>query len=386
MDSKELLEYRMKIIEDAIACRKPDRTPHVANYWSWMLLDSGYKLSEALYDYDKYLDSYDRFASKYPFDMLVGDMLRNPVKILGDLGETQYIIDDEQGTMNIKDVPLMGLGDYRLLVDDFVRFLWTVVLPNRAKNFNSATTLDQFHGAFDEFNASQKFQKDVIDLLREKYGITRGMSTSNQLMPALEFLFNFLRGIKGLSTDMRKDPSLVKEAVEALDKIFLDPAIAAIDKTVRPEGQAFDFFSALLSHNILSPKQWDEFLWPSVKKVLDAVVAADKTVVIFSEGSTKRFWDYFKDYPKGHIALFVEQDDIYEFREALPNICAIGGMPTTLLGDGTAKECVDYAKKLIDDLGSEGGFILSQNKMVSFRNDTKPENLKAVCDFVANYR
>ncbi|MDR3645182.1 MAG: uroporphyrinogen decarboxylase family protein, partial [Clostridia bacterium] len=120
-------------------------------------------------------------------------------------------------------------------------------------------------------------------------------------------------------------------------------------------------------------------------RMLDAVVAADKTCYIFSEGSTKRFWSYFKDLPKGHFAFHVEQDDIFEFKKELPNCCAVGGMHASLLGGGTKEQCVSYAKHLIDELGGEG-FILSQDKMISYRNDTNPENLKAVCDFVREYR
>ncbi len=62
----------------------------------------------------------------------------------------------------------------------------------------------------------------------------------------------------------------------------------------------------------------------------------------------------------------------------------MGGMTTDLLGNGTKQQCIDYAKKLIDELGD--GFIFSTNKMVSFRNDCKRENLLAVTDFVRNYQ
>ena len=42
-------------------------------------------------------------------------------------------------------------------------------------------------------------------------------------------------------------------------------------------------------------------------------------------------------------------------------------------------------KRLFDELGKDGGFMLTQDKMVSFRNDANPENVKAVCDFVREY-
>ncbi|MCL2150836.1 MAG: hypothetical protein FWH50_01255, partial [Coriobacteriia bacterium] len=96
-------------------------------------------------------------------------------------------------------------------------------------------------------------------------------------------------------------------------------------------------------------------------------------------------YEFFQDVPAGHVAIQIEQDDIFEVKAKLPNICVVGGMTTQLLGDGTAKQCVDYAKFLCDELGREGGFILSQDKMMSYLRDAKSENLKAVCDFIADY-
>ena len=81
----------------------------------------------------------------------------------------------------------------------------------------------------------------------------------------------------------------------------------------------------------------------------------------------------------------MEQDDIFKARKRLPNCCMIGGMPVSILGKGTEQECIDYAKKLIDVIGADGGFILSQNKYVSSKVDCKPENLKAVSNFVTQY-
>ena len=64
----------------------------------------------------------------------------------------------------------------------------------------------------------------------------------------------------------------------------------------------------------------------------------------------------------------------------------MGGMTTDLLSNGTPEECVAYAKRLCGELGRDGGFIFSEGKMLSYRNDAKRENMKAVCEFVNNYR
>lgn len=73
-----------------------------------------------------------------------------------------------------------------------------------------------------------------------------------------------------------------------------------------------------------------------------------------------------------------------ELRKALPNACIVGGMSAMMLGRGTPEQCVDAAKRVIDQMGD--GFMLGQDKMMSFRNDCKRENLLAVSEYIQNFR
>jgi len=74
-----------------------------------------------------------------------------------------------------------------------------------------------------------------------------------------------------------------------------------------------------------------------------------------------------------------EGDDIRECREKLPTIALAGGLPTSILGISSAQECLDYARRLVDDMGD--GFVLCQNQMISYRNDCKRENLLTYLDY-----
>jgi hypothetical protein len=64
----------------------------------------------------------------------------------------------------------------------------------------------------------------------------------------------------------------------------------------------------------------------------------------------------------------------------------MGGMANSMLGRGTKQQCLDRAKHLIDELGADGGYIMSQDLIGSYRSDAKRENLEAVCNFVREYR
>ena len=99
-----------------------------------------------------------------------------------------------------------------------------------------------------------------------------------------------------------------------------------------------------------------------------------------------RFIDLLQEYPKGVIVMHVEQEDVRDMRKKLPNIALAGGFPTTTLGSGTVEQVKDEAKQLIDDMACDGGFFMSTNKILSFRNDATRENYMALTQFVREYR
>jgi len=107
--------------------------------------------------------------------------------------------------------------------------------------------------------------------------------------------------------------------------------------------------------------------------------------LIFTEGSITHLIDYFKEIPEGTVAILLEQDDPVKMKMELPNVTIAGGYPTLLLNNGTEKDCVDRAKKLIDEMAYDGNYIFSVDKMMSFPEDGKGENLQAVVNFVKEY-
>ena len=84
--------------------------------------------------------------------------------------------------------------------------------------------------------------------------------------------------------------------------------------------------------------------------------------------------------------MMVEQDDPFEIRRKYPNISLYGGLEVNVMRNGTKQQCIDMAKKAIDELGCDGGLILAPTKMLAYPNDMNGENLRAVCEFVQDYK
>jgi hypothetical protein len=381
-DVEKLYSERCRIFRDAISFRKPERIPFLSNQWTWKFQDAGFSVGEAARDYDKLEQTLDHFFSTYKVDVLLDVGVRNPFRITDALGGSTYV-DDENTKLNVDDGAVIAREDYDILVEDYGKMLWEKALFNKFPSARNMS-IEDFAKASEEFKKLIDAKTKMLAKARNEYGVH---INNEWIFVGYELLFNWFRGIKGIANDIRKDPGKVKAAIAALDAIFLDPYIEMIRK--RAKGQdanlPFDMMSLWLGHTIISSKQFGEFYWPSMKKLFDLTIEMDKQMFIFSEGNWQRFADFVTDYPKGHIAMQVELDDIYALRKAAPNICLSGGLNVDVMGHGTPQECVEMAKRVINDLGCDGGLILSENKMCSYPNDTRSENLKAVADFVSGY-
>lgn len=388
MNTQEQLQYRRKLIDDAVRQRKVERVPHLSGFFAWPVLDYGLPLSVGLGNWDLYEQAQRHFLDTYQFDAqglgITAMLDSNPHKMIEHIGTGFTVFNDAEGVFSQKDVELLHPDEYDELIADPLALSWNKLLPRKYERWaNGEVTVADFKTALDEYKRWTDYSERIVKVAIEEYGLPSSSAFAVP-SPGIEMLYNWYRGFRGTSLDLRKMPDKVFEVAKSFE---IDDA-AINDLFAQPPAgntHAFDATGFILAHNFLSLSQWDKYEWPFLKKILDAVVKADATIYLFAEGVISRFYDYFKDFPPGHIAIHIEQDDVFDFRKNLPNIAVIGGMPTSLLGGGTPKQCVDYAKHLCDELGPDGGFILSQNKMMTYKSDTKPENIKAVCDFVAEY-
>ncbi len=387
MDNTELMQYRTKLFRDAAAFNKPDRIPHLSFFVTWKILDGGYTLTEGLRNYDIMTKCIREHQEKYNFDAIFELGVRNIVRLVDHLGGGTYIVTDD--AIEYKDNALVNLDELDAYIANPTKFIWEEGMKKKYPKWADGTIeAADIQKTFDEQKAFMMYFQGVLKMLPTEYGIPTFTAASVPCYPGVDFLFNSILGIKNLSLAMRRMPEKVDAAVAASNTLFQKAGLAALAQRQGPDPNAcFDYDIALLVHTILNRKQFDRWLWPDLKPQLDLLNEKNMTVRLFMEGSSKPFWDYLADYKKGIITMHPEADDVFEMRKALPNCAILGGMPVELLGRGTPEQCVERAKAVVDGLGGlDGGFILSQDKMVTYRQDAKPENVKAVSDFILNYR
>jgi len=388
MTVEELRKYRIGLCRDAVAFKKPDRTPHMSFYITWPIMDAGYKLSEGLRSWDVMEDAIVKHQQKYNFDTIQCLGTRNPIKICEALGSLRYNINDDAGIISVQDSAPFTHEDLKRIADDPIKAQWEIMMPYKFPKFRPGMTAEPFNNALKEQRDYFAYVGRINQRMRNEFGVPSAVDGSlGFFSPGVEALFGFMRGIKGFSYDMRKDPGLVKAAAERLEETSLDPVFDMVRRA--PEGPnedvCFDFMMLSLAHTVMSNKQFEFFVWEKMHKLLDLLVERGKTVRIYMHGSMQRFYQYFQDYPKGSLIVMCEVDDLFEVRKNLPNVALCGGLTASMMGNASPEECVAKTKQLIDELGADGGLVLSLNTMGSFPNDTKPENLRAVSEFIRTY-
>lgn len=387
-EAEKLKNYRAQLFRDANNFIKPERTPHLGAFISWKILDAGYKYSEAFTDYDIFEKSQRYFLDRYQIDTLMGNGYCIPFRVMQAMGHGYFYYDDEYETVGVEQYAMSNFEDYMAFADDWNKNIWEKACPNKFENWGNRD-LSYFQNSVNEYIENNKYHARIFKIINDEYALADMVSFKygGGEMGA-EKLFKHLLGIKNFSIEMRRNFAKVKEFCDRIDDGLIGDMVNKIySNPDGPEiGACYDVPLLLLAHTVMNHKQFEQLYWPGIKRVLDASQEKKKHVRVTIEGSGMHFFDLFSDYPKGVYALNLEQDDIFEARKMLPNACLIGGMPVTTLGKGTKQQCLDKAKQLIDELGANGGYVFSEDKFVSYRNDANSENLKAVCDFVVDYR
>jgi uroporphyrinogen-III decarboxylase len=133
----------------------------------------------------------------------------------------------------------------------------------------------------------------------------------------------------------------------------------------------------------MSLKQFETFYWPTLKKLILAMVEKGLTPCPFFEGDYTTRLEHLRELPKGKVLCHFDSTDMGRVKEVLGDcLCIMGNVPSSLLQVGTIQEVKDYCRNLIDVAGKDGGFILTHRSAI---DEANPANIKAMIDFTKDY-
>lgn len=372
-------QERIENIRKVVALETPDYVPieHVVTP-ELAIEYAGYPMFEGLWDTSLAIDAMGKAIPAYDSDFIRSTFYRSP-RYYSAL-EAKSFMQSKDGYVQHPEVHAMEDTEYAALIADPAAFLAGTCLPRLYQVFDRpepyhgmalARGMMTFNRTFGPFNAA------VGQILTDN-GLP--LITSASAEAPFDFLADLLRSFTGISKDIRRHKSEVKEACEALLPLMIQKACVA------PPAAHQMVFMPLHMPPYLSEKVFGELWWPTFKQMVETLVEKGHYLYIFFEGDWTRYYDYLEELPAGRILGRFEYADPRVIKERLGKIMSVTGFfPVTTIAQGTKEACIDKTKELMDILAPGGGYAFGFDKITTSVRDINMENITAVNAYVREH-
>ena len=406
-EAEKAYHERATRIKDAIQLKVPDRVPVIPSVGFFPAHYAGITTQEAMYDYDKSCQAYE----KYTFDF-APDAHRGPY----GLGQVYDIIDYKlflwpghgvgvNMPFQYVEAEYMKANEYDALIQDPSDFWMRIYLPRIIGVLEPFIKLSPFHrvielggigsfisqygrpeirtafeALFQAREEAMKWSEAVIASHKKVMAAGFPLLRGGRCLAPFDVLGDTLRGTRGIMLDMYRQPDKLIEAMERLTPLMIewgvsDARSAAMPLVLIPLHKGAEGF--------MSDEQYKTFYWPTFRKVLLGLIDEGLIPMLFAEGSYNTRLEIIRDLPKGKVVWRFDKTDMARAKEVLGDrACIYGNVPAAILSAGTTDDVEAYCKQLIDVAGKGGGFILSSGASL---DTAKPGNVQAMIEFTKEY-
>jgi uroporphyrinogen-III decarboxylase len=199
--------------------------------------------------------------------------------------------------------------------------------------------------------------------------------------PLLEY-FSLGRSMGPMCMDLFDYP----EKVKAAGKVWAKEMTSLAVKFAGLAGIKRIFIGlARSSPSLISPSHFEEFVLPELEYIVNTIMDAGMNPLFHCDACWTQNFHFFQKFPSKKIILQLDgASDIFKAKEMLgKRMCIMGDVPASLLAFGEKDEVMDYCKRLINEVGKGGGFILSSG--CSIPANAKPENVQAMYEAVEEW-
>lgn len=409
ISSEAEADYKSRVtrITDAVRLKKtPDRVPVIPRIYSFVAAYSGYTEKDMWYDVDKAIDAATRCTLELQFDVMI------PVGM--PMGKVNEILDEKQrkwaghglpddaGVQFVED-EYMKADEYDAFILDESDFRWHTYLPRVWGIAAPFTQLGQMSApsvaAFGLPEVQEAFQK-LMKAGEEMRRWEGKVSEANQKLITAGFpdfrMANFLggapfdrlgdnlRGQRGISLDMYRQPD---KLLEALDVMTRKKVLQIHQSSEKAKLGACPIIGQPLhkgADSFMSDEQFRTFYWPQLREINMALIEEGFIPQFRAQGGYNSRLDVIRDLPEGKVIWLFDTTDMQKAKDVLGDIaCIQGNVPLSLINTGTPEETAAYSRHLIDTAGKNGGFMLDAGGGID--NKGKVENVRAMIQTAKEY-
>ena len=196
------------------------------------------------------------------------------------------------------------------------------------------------------------------------------------------FKLCLMRSLVKFTEDLYYNGDVVERALKRMTDDMIPPLLenckqSGIKVAAFVEERASAYFYPL--------KVFERFWWPYTEKIVDAMFSEGIVTLMHLDTDWGKNIPYFKKLPKGSVVLQLDSmTNMFEAKKILGGHQAFHGDVSPALSTlGTPEEVSSYCKKLIDEVGYDGGLVLGVGCEIP--PNCKKENLKAMLETAKNY-
>lgn len=410
-NTQALYDKREKRILDAIALKEPDQVPVVPLFGFFNCYYSNITPRQAYEDPDQAIAAWRKTILDYApdatysvnFTVYAMDAVLSPLDFKA-MKWPGHGVPDHQSFQFVEDEYMLA-DEYDLFFDNPGEYLVRTVLPRLAGNLEGLRKLPPFYTvalgyvwptvlpaladpdvikALETLLLTAKRQlawaKAFTAFASELKSLGFPSIKEQTVFTAYDLIADNLRGTKGAMMDIYRRPEKLKRAVSQIAPFIQAAAMNGAKAKQNPR-----VFIPLHkgADSFMSIKQFKEFYWPTLQELIITLCRNDLTPYLLIEGAYDTRLEIIRDVPRGKCLYHFEGTDIFRAKKILGDtVCLMGNVPNSLLAIGTPQAVEDYCKKLVDECGDGGGFIMSSAAII---DEAKPENVAVMMKTAREY-
>jgi len=401
---------RLKRVMDAVALKRPDRVPVAFHTMLWYARYGGITIREAMYNYDLVADLARRAIEEFQPDLFAPPQQFTLLgRVLDAAGFKQlqwpgHGVGDNQPYQYL-DREYMKAEEYDDYLFDPTGFYLAKYMPRVLEVAEGLETLPPLPGLFymrlvmgmrafadpkvvRAFQRMQAAGEEANRLAGLQAAFSREMEERGfplghgavSIAP-FDLLGDYMRGARGILTDMYRRRDRLLEAMEKAVVFILRQTIAVC----KASSSRLVFIPIHWApDNFMSQAQFKTFWWPTFRKVLLGLIEADLIPVPMWEADCTSRLETIADIPRGKAIYWFERTDLVRAKQVLGDVaCVRGNVPPSLMNTGTPEQVDAYCRNLIEKVGRDGGFIL--DGAFGIPDEAPIENVRAMFRAVHKY-
>ncbi len=418
---QQLYQERNQRFNDAISLKEPDRVPIAPFIHFYPIVQKGLSHKVAMYEPERLVEAAIEVFSQYNWDQMPSLLVLGYGHIYDALGvkclkwagakDEQQRLGDNMPFQFVEGEYIKA-DEYNYFFSDPTGFMLRKILPRHNSNLKafsefpnivalgyetkSRIYLPLFFSSSNTMKMMQSIEeasKSIVNLfevmsnyVEEMKKLGYPVASFNASLAPFDIVSDMLRGMRGSMIDMYRRPEELKKMIDILIQPTIDLILNSGKKTKEKKIVFIPLHRG--ADGFMSNKQFAEFYWPSLTKVMEAFIVHGFIPEPFFEGRYTERLEYLVDFAKQHkgkLIYWFDKTDIIKAKEILGDyVCIRGNVPGSLLVAGTPQQVEDYVKTHIEGCMEGGGYIVD-GAVSGIPDEARHENVKAMTDAVFKY-